>query len=151
MGFFKELNARHPLHQKRTPPPLEEEQAPPEGLELMSPKKSVSFASLDIRSYSVTIGDHPCCVSGCPLTLDWDYTVESSNLSIDLYEASRSPRRSRKELRTTSEQRHQILSEDHGVSDGDLRRSQRQLFRARSSSAKLCERMSASFFVQEGL
>jgi len=108
-------------------------------------KKSVSFASLDIREYNIVIGDHPCCTMGCPLSLGWEYS-ESSSLSLDQYEATRSPRRNRRDLRTTCEQRRQILSEDGEVSELEMRRAQRKLHRARSCSAKLCERMNASFF-----
>ena len=108
-------------------------------------KKTVSFTSLDIRSYSVTVGDHPLCSEGYPLTLDWEYT-EASPLSIDQYEAERSPRRSLSDLRTTSEERHQILAKDHGLSQTELRHAQRKIHRARSCSAKLCEKMNESFF-----
>ena len=111
-------------------------------------KKSVSFADLDIRSYSVTIGDHPCCTSGCPLTLDWDYQ-ESDHMSIDQYEATRTPRRQMSDLRTTSEHRLQILEED-GLSGVELRRAQRKLHRARTCSARLCERMNEKFFHEKG-
>lgn len=29
---------------------------------------------IEIREYAVTIGDHPCCLGGLPLTLDWYHT-----------------------------------------------------------------------------
>lgn len=106
--------------------------------------KSVSFTHLDFRMYNVTIGDHPYCQTGCPLTLDWEYT-EAGALPIDQYEAERSPRRTRTELRKTCEERHQILSQD-GHSDDELRRAQRKLHRSRSCSTKLCNKMNNSFF-----
>lgn len=108
-------------------------------------RRYVSFASVVIREYSVTIGDHPCCTMGCPLSLDWDYLPES-NTSLDVYEAQRSPRRSRQQLRTTAVERSRILAQEGGFSDGELRSAQRKLHRARSCSARLNEKMSESFF-----
>lgn len=109
--------------------------------------KSVSFASIKIRSHSIVIGDHPCCTMGFPLALGWDYT-DAESLSLDKYEASRSPRRTRRELRTTCEERRLlVLTDEH--SEGDIRRAQRKLHRERSSSARLCERMSESFFREQ--
>jgi len=44
-------------------------------------KRSVSFSSrVDVRSHSLTVGDHPCCPDLC-LSLDWDYTVETNRIS----------------------------------------------------------------------
>lgn len=110
--------------------------------------KRVGFANVQVREYSVTIGDHPCCTMGCPLSLDWDYAAESVT-PLDRYEAQRPQRRSRHDLRTTAAQRMQILSEDGGVSDGELRRATRKLHRARTCGARLSERMSESFFRKE--
>jgi hypothetical protein len=40
-------------------------------------KRKVSLNSLvEVREYSMTIGDHPCCGDGLPLTLDWAYSPE---------------------------------------------------------------------------
>jgi hypothetical protein len=108
--------------------------------------KKVSFASIKIRSHCVVIGDHPCCTMGFPLALGWDYT-DAKSLSLDKYEASRCPRRTRRELRTTCEERRLVLTDEH--SDGEIRRAQRKLHRERSSSARLCERMSESFFREQ--
>lgn len=110
-----------------------------------SHRKSVSFASLNVREYNTVIGDHPCCTMGCPLSLGWQYS-DASAVPLDRYEATRSPRRSREQLRTTCEERRQILSEEGNYSEGELRKAQRKLHRARSCSARLCERMNASFF-----
>jgi hypothetical protein len=106
-------------------------------------KKSVSFSSLEIREYKVVIGDHPCCTRGVPLSLGWDY-CEGGTLDLDAYEEGRSPRRSRVDLRTSSEERSEILTDV--ASQEDLRRAQRKLHRVRSCSARLCERMNARFF-----
>jgi len=40
--------------------------------------KRVRFDSVEVREYSVTVGDHPCCPDSCPLTLEWSWAQESS-------------------------------------------------------------------------
>jgi hypothetical protein len=107
-------------------------------------KKSVSFASVEIRNYSVIIGDHPCCTQGCPLSLDWDY-VSSDAQSLDEYESTRYPRIPREDLRTSDDERRQILAAVN-ISECEMRRAERRLNRSRSCSAKLCERVSGTFF-----
>jgi hypothetical protein len=116
-------------------------------IQFKNDRKTVSFASIEIRNYSIVFGDHPYCNDGLPLSLGWDF--DGINLlSLDTYEATRAPRRSRRELRMSCEERRQLLSED-GVSEGEIRRAQRKMHRARSCSAKLCEKMTESFFRDE--
>jgi hypothetical protein len=107
--------------------------------------KHVGFANVHVREYAVTVGDHPCCSMGYPLTLDWQYD-EAQTTSVDVYEAQRAPHRTRDQMRTTAAHRMRLLSEESGLSDDDLRRATRKLFRARSCSARLSEKMSESFF-----
>lgn len=111
--------------------------------------KHVVFSNVHVREYAITVGDHPCCTTGCPLTLDWQYEA-ARTIALDTYESQRMPcRRNREQLRTTASDRTRILSEESGLSDGELRRATRQLFRARSCSARLSEKMSESFFRYE--
>jgi hypothetical protein len=117
--------------------------APRSNRKTMGHKKSVSFSSLEIREYEVVIGDHPCCTRGVPLSLGWEYS-DAGRLNVDDYEEARSPRRSRVDLRTSSEERCEILSDV--ATQHDLRRAQRKMHRVRSCSAKLCERVNAKFF-----
>jgi hypothetical protein len=105
--------------------------------------KRVSFTDIKIRSHNIVIGDHPCCTMGFPLSLGWEYT-DADSLSLDKYEAKRSPRRTRRELRTSCEERRLVVSDD--LSADEIRSAQRKLHRERTSSARLCERMSDSFF-----
>ena len=63
------------------------------------PQKAVSFSSLEIRSYEVTLGDHP--LSSFPICLSWEHTSQST-LAIDAYEElKRGLRRHGNELRLT--------------------------------------------------
>jgi hypothetical protein len=88
-------------------------------------KKNVSFHSLHIREYSQVLGDHPCCSLGPPVSLGWEVEAERTE-TVDQYEATRTRRRSRDDLRLSGELRRQLLSD---VSDGDVRRVQRRLQR----------------------
>jgi hypothetical protein len=49
----------------------------------LPPRRSVSFKSVEVREYSITVGDHPLCYDGLPLTLDWEHsdTVEIRDVS----------------------------------------------------------------------
>lgn len=101
--------------------------------------KSVAFANITIREYPVVIGDHPCCSMGCPLSLGWEYIEPERPVSLDEYEAHRPPRRSRQGLRTTWDERRQMLSD---VSDVEVKRAVRRSYRERSCRS----RTSAKFF-----
>jgi len=46
-------------------------------------KRRVSFSSVEVREYSVTVGDHPLCYDGLPLSLDWEHCEEPSVRSIE--------------------------------------------------------------------
>lgn len=104
--------------------------------------KSVGFADIEIRAYQVVIGDHPCCTMGCPLSLGWDYSRERM-LSVDAYEASRSPRRSKEDLKTTWDERRNMVKD---VPDDELKRVERKLHRERSCQRKNMTKICATFF-----
>lgn len=70
----------------------------------------VAFSTVSVRQYAITIGDHPCCSTGYPMCLDWQYDVLPEQ-SLDSFEANHEPRRSRLELITTYEERKTRLEE----------------------------------------
>ena len=100
-------------------------------------KKSVRFGGCLVRSYSQVLGDHPCCSTGCPLSLGWEYE-ESPEIKVEEYEALTSPTssagaRSRlSDLRLTWDERRAIL---HSMSDEFIKRHCRQWSR---QQAKIC-------------
>ena len=47
-----------------------------------SSSKRVSFSTVEVREYSLTIGEHPSCKDGLPITLDWHYNEESTVLDV---------------------------------------------------------------------
>ena len=48
-------------------------------------KRKVTFGVVRVRIYSITIGDHPSCGRGVPITLDWDYQ-QLPPVSVDQFE-----------------------------------------------------------------
>ena len=97
-------------------------------------KKSVSFGTVNIRCYEVILGDHPCCSTGCPLSLGWIYQTSSTattednettpalvvkssraTTTVDEYETRRAGcRRGMRDLRLTwMERRDRILWQHH--------------------------------------
>eukprot|EP00540_Astrosyne_radiata_P008224 CAMPEP_0116844048 /NCGR_PEP_ID=MMETSP0418-20121206/12446_1 /TAXON_ID=1158023 /ORGANISM="Astrosyne radiata, Strain 13vi08-1A" /LENGTH=236 /DNA_ID=CAMNT_0004474907 /DNA_START=159 /DNA_END=869 /DNA_ORIENTATION=- len=70
--------------------------------------RSVSFTSLEIREYTMTLGDHPSASSGPPVTLDWTYHSKETR-DLDQYEQARGPKRRRKQLKLSLAQREALL------------------------------------------
>ena len=54
---------------------------------------TVHFDQVEIREYSITVGDNPSCSSGCPISLDWEYDDRLIQVSLDVFEAFRADRR----------------------------------------------------------
>lgn len=99
-------------------------------------RKSVSFGDLVIRTHPVVLGEHPFCQSGCPLELGWIYDEETI-VSVDEFELRREPRQPRSALRTTRQERRQILSKT--TSDRDLKIHDRKLRRNSRNADDLLE------------
>lgn len=71
--------------------------------------RSVSFDTIDIKEFPMTLGDHPSAATGPPVTLDWEKVARERCIALDEYEASRSPRRNRKQLKLSMRDRKGIL------------------------------------------
>jgi hypothetical protein len=57
----------------------------------------VRFDSLTIREYPMELGDHPSCSGGAPVTIGWEPQATQTR-NLELYEYTRTARRSRKQL-----------------------------------------------------
>eukprot|EP00563_Minutocellus_polymorphus_P011696 CAMPEP_0181066580 /NCGR_PEP_ID=MMETSP1070-20121207/25409_1 /TAXON_ID=265543 /ORGANISM="Minutocellus polymorphus, Strain NH13" /LENGTH=289 /DNA_ID=CAMNT_0023147169 /DNA_START=21 /DNA_END=890 /DNA_ORIENTATION=+ len=91
--------------------------------------RNVSFASVGIREYSQTLGDHPNVSYGPPLSLDWNYSNEVT-LDFETYEAERPPRRSARGMMQNYYQRRDILL-CHGHTEEELKRSKKLVEKAK--------------------
>jgi hypothetical protein len=70
------------------------------------PTKRVRFGSVRIRAYPMTVGDHPSCEHGVPLTLCWNYE-QLPDVPVSYFERNR---KRRKDYQLTALHREQILT-----------------------------------------
>jgi len=49
-------------------------------------QRFVTFLNCETRTYTQILGDHPCCLEGCPIQLGWEYNEEISIVDVDEYE-----------------------------------------------------------------
>ena len=83
--------------------------------------KRVSFSTVSIRIYHITVGDSPSVSSGIPLTLDWLF-LEEVMMSLNEYESNR---RCRFTFLLSAVQRQQKLVDCFGIDIKRLSRSSR--------------------------
>uniref|UniRef100_A0A7S4T570 Uncharacterized protein n=1 Tax=Ditylum brightwellii TaxID=49249 RepID=A0A7S4T570_9STRA len=84
--------------------------------------RRVSFSTVEVRQYERIIGDHPCCVSGPPLSIGWKHdTKKTRRYSLDDHDSyCRNNRPS--SMRLSCEQRISLLLE-RGVQRKQVDRS----------------------------
>ena len=88
-------------------------------------RREVSFDTIQIRHYSMELGDNPSCSIGAPVTLSWDFEEEEPR-DIDIYECERGCRRRVRNLVLNYYQRQSILSHA-GYSEAELKSAERAL------------------------
>jgi hypothetical protein len=120
-------------------------------------KRNVSFSSIEIRSYAVTLGDAPTS-SGPPISLDWKYNpAETRECTVDAYESEVNnesifshqvhdddppisrQRRVRRELWMTPIDRQYLLMREWGYSRNEIDRAMkeaRKVSQRRAQTAK---------------
>mmetsp|Transcript_3224 Transcript_3224/g.5063 ORF Transcript_3224/g.5063 Transcript_3224/m.5063 type:complete len:328 (-) Transcript_3224:384-1367(-) len=93
-------------------------------------RRSVTFGVVNIREYDLTLGDHPDCTFGPPMSLDWDYE-EVFESSVEYYETNREPRRKPHQMIQNYFRRKNILMACAGFSEKDLKKATREVERAK--------------------
>jgi len=83
------------------------------------PRRSLGFASVEIREYSRTVGDNPSCSSGPPVSISWEYNVVGE-ISLDDYEDTRPPRRSHFEMVLPRKVRQDMLKREWDISQKEI-------------------------------
>ena len=81
-------------------------------------KKNVTFSTLEFRSYPYGLGNHPDCIRGAPITIEWS-PINTYSISVDKFENAKPPKRSMQELMMPASERKRILL-SHGVSIHDI-------------------------------
>lgn len=82
-------------------------------------RKSITFSSVEVRTYNRILGDNPACSGGPPTQLDWEYEV-STNISLDEYEKVRPPLRPKLDLHLTPFMRRYSMHNDFGFSHQEI-------------------------------
>ncbi len=85
-------------------------------------RRSLSFSTIEIRSYNQTIGDNPSCSKGAPISLHWSYDPQHQTYSLDKYDQYRqsNPPRTRSQMIIPMEIRHDALKNEWGASTRDI-------------------------------
>jgi hypothetical protein len=92
--------------------------------------RTVSWSSLEIREFNMTLGDHPSSTSGPPVMLDMKPLTERT-MSLDEYERLRSPRRKRRQLKLSYRDRKGILEQGRGFSTEEVNRAWEEALKIR--------------------
>mmetsp|Transcript_42201 Transcript_42201/g.128032 ORF Transcript_42201/g.128032 Transcript_42201/m.128032 type:complete len:304 (-) Transcript_42201:74-985(-) len=88
--------------------------------------KTVAFSTVQVREYSICLGDNPACTSGPPLSVSWDYCQPRCEKDVTEYEKRRGPRLRGHQLKLPPEARRVILQR-LGESDESMERVAEEL------------------------
>jgi len=117
-----------------------------------SSSRSVSFDKVEIREYSVTVGDNPCCSNGPPMTLGWTYYTgneETHHLPLDQYEQYRDGhRRVTHEMKVPACIRYDILKE-WDVPTSAILNAQRECAEIQKQRSRTLERVERSSCIRK--
>lgn len=100
----------------------------------------VQFKEVDIREFKMTLGNHPSATSGPPVMIDWNTTPAQKKMSLEDYERARQPRRNRRQLKLSLQQRHNILVKERGHSFEEVKEAWRQALEIRKQRKETLER-----------
>jgi hypothetical protein len=103
--------------------------------------RTVSFSSLEIKEFNMTLGEHPCASSGPPVRLDWDSKPTLDRvMSLDEYEQMRSPRRKRSKLKLSYRDRKGILEGQRGFSADEVNQAWAEAIKIRQQRVETLRR-----------
>jgi len=86
--------------------------------------RTTLFSTIEIREYQTTLGDNPGGTQGPPISLDWDYSSDRTQmLALEEYEETRLPRRSESELHMNDRNRRWMLLREKGFSLMDIHKA----------------------------
>jgi hypothetical protein len=85
----------------------------------------VRFHVIQVRAYEQTIGDNPSVSYGPPISLDWEYE-ELEPVDLEVYEATRGPRRTKRQMMLNYYNRRNILTWRCGFSEEELKLAQKE-------------------------
>jgi len=103
---------------------------------------SVRFHNVDIRSFKMTLGNHPSATTGPPVMLDGELIEPNARkvMPLEKYEKQRPPRRKRRQLKLTLQQRHNILVKERGFSFEEVKGAWQESLQIRRQRKETLER-----------
>mmetsp|Transcript_31432 Transcript_31432/g.94029 ORF Transcript_31432/g.94029 Transcript_31432/m.94029 type:complete len:186 (-) Transcript_31432:89-646(-) len=114
---------------------------------------TVRFSHVEIRQYSIIIGDHPMCMS-LPLSLGWEYDPKTTVIDINLYEELRGqrPHRTGSELVLSYYERRNRIRKVAGLTEVEIFCAERQFLRDKRKNGMLLRPLqpSGAVFVENG-
>ncbi|KAL3913838.1 MAG: hypothetical protein SGILL_006333 [Bacillariaceae sp.] len=102
--------------------------------------KKVKFQDVDIQEFKMTLGNHPSATSGPPVMLDSELFSPRQVMTLEQYEATRPPRRKRRQLKLSLQQRHNILVKERGVAFNDVKNAWQEALEIRKQRKETLER-----------
>lgn len=96
--------------------------------------RSVSFSSVDVKEFKVTLGDHPNTVSGPALMLDpTQPPIKETSMDLNDFEQARqlTRRKNRRQLRIPQSDRKSILIEECGFTDKEINKAMVEAYKIR--------------------
>jgi hypothetical protein len=117
----------------------------------LAPHRRVRFNTANVREYAITVGDHPVCLDGLALSLDWIHSDEQV-YDIDDYESRRRKckGRRRRTMKLDYWQRREILQSVGSFTNIELSRIQCLRNQAAVSEFLVDAGMDADFGPSEG-
>lgn len=94
------------------------------------PGVSVTFGTIQVRSYPTVISDNPSVMEGAPIGLGWEYKSDASELTVEQYEETKEPSHHGDALVLSPEQRYELLS-NAGFSAKEITEASIQAAKAR--------------------
>jgi len=107
---------------------------------ILSQNMSVRFKEVDIREFKMTLGNHPSATSGPPVMLDWESNLPSAVFDLETYEKARQPRRNRRQLKLSLQERHNILVKERGFSFDEVKGAWQEALEIRKQRKETLER-----------
>jgi uncharacterized DUF497 family protein len=116
------------------------DEARDEAIVISSSNKNVRFENVDIREFKMTIGNHPSATSGPPVMLDSETFAPRKVMTLDQYESTRPPRRKRRQLKLSLQQRHNILVKERGLAFEEVKSAWQEALEIRKQRKETLER-----------
>mmetsp|Transcript_37348 Transcript_37348/g.54606 ORF Transcript_37348/g.54606 Transcript_37348/m.54606 type:complete len:333 (+) Transcript_37348:322-1320(+) len=93
-------------------------------------KNRIDFKDVVIREYSITLGDHPNCSIGPPISLDWEFE-EFHPLALDEYESVRGRRRNLRQMLLNYYHRKHLFEHVLGFSKEEIKKAQKDVHKVK--------------------